>query len=164
MAAPLPLAVHIIAGVPTPQVNKVLLGEAGEHLVISRLLARGILAYQAPRNWKSDDVMLESGVTIQVKTTDKKPNWLVGNVHVDPKRFYALVDLRIADAAVVYVLSSAQVYEAAEALHRAVSSAHPNYKDIGMRNIQDPWIRQPALAPYEPGWLAPYREAWGQLL
>ena len=154
----------MIAGVPTPQVKKILLGEAGEHLVISRLLARGILAYQAPRNWKSDDVMLESGVTIQVKTTDKKLNWLVGNVDVDPRRFYALVDLRIPDAAMAYVLSSAHVYEAAEALHRAVSSAHPNYKDVGVRNIQDQWISRPVLAPFEPGWLAQFREAWGQFL
>ena len=150
----------MIVAMPTPQNDKALLGEAGEHLVISRLLARGLLTFLAPRGWKSDDVMLESGLTFQVKTTDKSRNWLVGKVLVEPARFYAFVDYHLPDAPVVYVLPSAKVFDAAEALHRAVSAAHPNYKDTGMRNIQDPWIRQSGVSPYLPGWLEEFREAW----
>ena len=150
----------MIVAMPTPQYSKVMLGEAGEYLVVSRLLARGRLAFLAPRNWRADDVMLESGFKIQVKTTDKSRNWLVSKVMVEPSRFYAFVDYHLAEAPVVYVLPSAKVFDAAEALHLAVTAAHPNYKDIGMRNIQDPWIRQPGVAPYEPGWLEEYREAW----
>ena len=115
----------MIVAMPTPQNGKLLLGEAGEHLVISRLLARGILAFLAPRGWKSDDVMLHSGFTLQVKTTDKSRNWLVGKVLVEPSRFYAFVDYRLPDAPVVYVLPSAKVFAAAEALHLAVTATHP---------------------------------------
>ncbi|MDA8355035.1 MAG: hypothetical protein M0Z95_01750 [Actinomycetota bacterium] len=84
----------------------------------------------------------------------------MGNVQVNLICFFAPVDYRLADAPVVYVLPSADVFDAAEALHRAVSVTPPSYKDIGMRNIHDPWIMQPPVAPYEPGWLEKYNEQW----
>ena len=53
--------------------DKTLVGAAGEHLVLSRLLSRGLLASQAPRGARKADVLLNplDGGTprlIQVKT------------------------------------------------------------------------------------------------
>ena len=53
--------------------DKQLVGAAGEHLVLSRLLARGLLASQAPRGTRKADILvnpLDGGrpVLIQVKT------------------------------------------------------------------------------------------------
>jgi hypothetical protein len=55
----------------TPQEQKVLLGEAAEHLVLARLLRSGSVASQAPRAWKADDILGRDGLRIQVKATVK---------------------------------------------------------------------------------------------
>jgi len=55
---------------PTSQAEKLLLGEAGEFLVLTRLLRHGHVASQAPRNWKADDILIHGGQSIQLKTTD----------------------------------------------------------------------------------------------
>ena len=54
--------------------DKQLIGAAGEHLVLSRLLTRGLLASQAPRGTRKADILvnpLDGGrpVLIQVKST-----------------------------------------------------------------------------------------------
>jgi hypothetical protein len=54
--------------------DKTLIGAAGEHLVLSRLLERGILASQAPRGTRKADILvnpLDGGLPqlIQVKAT-----------------------------------------------------------------------------------------------
>jgi hypothetical protein len=59
--------------------DKQLIGAAGEHLVLSRLLARGLLALQAPRGTRKADILvnpLDGGrpVLIQVKTTAGSKN------------------------------------------------------------------------------------------
>ena len=53
--------------------DKQLVGAAGEHLVLSRLLSKGLLASQAPRGTRKADILvnpLDGGrpVLIQVKT------------------------------------------------------------------------------------------------
>ena len=63
--------------------DKQLIGAAGEHLVLSRLLAQGLLASQAPRGVRTADILvnpLDDGkpLLIQVKTrsgdaSSKKP-------------------------------------------------------------------------------------------
>ena len=53
----------------TTHQQKVTLGEAGELLVASRLLAHGLIAGQLPRGYRSDDLYVELGneiVHIQV--------------------------------------------------------------------------------------------------
>ena len=60
--------------VSTVKTDKNLIGAAGEHLVLSRLLVRGVLASQAPRNTRKADILvnpLDGGKPrlIQVKTT-----------------------------------------------------------------------------------------------
>ncbi|PZS10978.1 MAG: hypothetical protein DLM70_00090 [Chloroflexi bacterium] len=64
------------------QAAKVLLGEAAEHLVLARLMRRDYVASQAPRAWKSDDILVRDGFRIQVKATTKgtRQGWMVGDV------------------------------------------------------------------------------------
>lgn len=144
--------------------EKILLGEAAEHLVLSSLLRRGYVASQAPRAWKADDILLGNGLRIQVKATvhgaDK--GWLVGNVLCDDKRYYAFVDFADESNAPIYVVPSRVVHSAAEAHHQKALELHPHAKDIAMRKIHDPF---PFFRSYEdeygPGWLLPYR--WDKL-
>ena len=61
--------------------DKALIGAAGEHLVLSRLLARGLLASQAPRGTRKADILvnpLDDGKPrlIQVKTRSQKAKTL----------------------------------------------------------------------------------------
>src|ERR1700722_3005309 len=51
--------------------ERLFLGEAGEHLVLVRLLRRRILVSQAPRAWADDDILGIDGLRIQVKATDR---------------------------------------------------------------------------------------------
>lgn len=85
------------------KVDKQLIGAAGEHLVLSRLLQRGILASLSPFNAFKADILvnpLNGGVAsyIQVKTTTKvnKSEWNVSEKdlnHDDKNMFYCFVEL-----------------------------------------------------------------------
>ena len=146
----------------TSSEHKILLGEAGEQLVLSRLLRLGFIASQAPRTWRSDDIYLSNGISLQVKTTVKKRNWMVGKVEVQEHRFYALVDYSDPFVPTVFVMPSKDIFAASEALHIAVQSKAktPNF-GLAIRNIQDPWIPTDAPPEYLPGWLEErYLEAW----
>ena len=147
----------------TPQNEKILLGEAGEHLVISRLLRLGYVASQAPRKWRGDDVLIDQGPSLQVKTTDKGLNWMIGQVRPNDRQFYALVDFREPDAPVVYVLSNKDIREVIERSGEAYQAVHRDSKDIGMRNVLDPWRKGCAPQKYPNGWLKHFRERWDQL-
>ena len=76
------------------QRQRVMIGEAGEHLVVSRLLARGYVAGQLPRTYKQDDVYAEvndHAVQLQVKTRLGVRSWPIGKVRPSERRFYAFV-------------------------------------------------------------------------
>lgn len=147
--------------VATPHAEKVLLGEAGEHLVMSRLLRHGHLASQAPRTWKADDILIHGGCSVQVKTTNKglKPEWLVGkSIEVSPVQFYALVDYRDALNPVVYVVPSGDLEVAAETADRRYYEQRPNSKPFDGRTVRDGWSHD--VPEYPDGWLQRYLEAW----
>ena len=40
---------------------------------------------------------------------------------------------------------------------------HPLWKDMGMRNVQDPWSKSSVSPEYPNGWLEDFRERWDQL-
>jgi len=144
--------------------SKVLLGEAGEHLVLSRLLRRGHVASQAPRTWTADDILIHGGQSVQVKTTDKgkRPEWLVGSsIEVSPLRFFALVDYRDPFAPVVYVVPSQSLEDAVAEADRRYYEQRPQSKPFAGRTISDGWNHD--VPEFPAGWLQPYREAWGQL-
>jgi hypothetical protein len=147
----------------TPQNEKILLAEAAEHLVISRLLRLGYPASQAPRTWRADDVLIDQGPSLQVKATDKGLSWMVGRVRPNDRQFYALVDFRQRFAPVVYVLSNEDVRKVIQAAHVADTVVHPLWKDMGMRNVQDPWSKSSVSPEYPNGWLEDFRERWDQL-
>jgi hypothetical protein len=147
----------------TPANDKMLLAEAAEHLVISRLLRLGYPSSQAPRTWRADDVFIDQGPSFQVKATDKGLSWLVGNVRQNERQFYALVDFRERLAPVVYVLSNADIRKVIEAAQEASIAGHPDFKDIGMRKLQDPWPKGCEPPKYPNGWLQNFEEQWQQL-
>jgi len=148
----------------TPREEKVLLGEAAEHLVLARLLRRGYVASQAPRAWKADDILGQDGLRIQVKATVKgtRHGWLVGNVVADPRRFYALVDFTDEKDAVIYVVPSSILHEAAEEYHREYCRLHPEAKqETTIRNVMDPFRFK--VCGFPEGWLEDFCERWQQL-
>ena len=85
--------------------DKNLIGAAGEHLVLSRLLSRGILASQAPRGTRKADILvnpLDGGKPklIQVKSTSSGSGpvgWKMKDEHMTEKStdlIYCFVDFR----------------------------------------------------------------------
>jgi hypothetical protein len=152
---------------------KRLIGEAGEHLVISRLHMLGYVASQAPRGWKAEDVFVREGPSFQVKSTNKgvKTGWMVGMIHPDDNLWYAFVDFQNTAPpnalpvyeSTVYVMPSSVAHEATDAATQAVSALHPEWKDIGLRKIRDPWDKDLHPPGFDNGWLERYREAWDQL-
>jgi hypothetical protein len=153
------------------QQMKVKLGEAGEHLVVSRLLARGLTAGQFPRGYKSDDILVEMGddiVRFQVKTSQYK-SWPIGTVLEHGRRFYAFVHFHAleapdVDSPVVYVLPSATVKLVTD-LHDDLWRIDHHSTQPGVPTLADPWRSKRIVEQgYPPGWLEQFREAWHLLL
>lgn len=141
--------------------EKLLLGEAGEHLVISRLLRHGHLAGQTPRTWRADDVLIHGGQSIQVKTT-KGAEWLISkDLSVDPRRFYALVDYRELLAPLIYVLPTRELAQACRTADRRYYEQRPASKPFDGYVVRDGWTHD--VPEYPAGWLQSYLEAWDQL-
>jgi hypothetical protein len=155
------------------------IGAAGEHLVLSRLLSRGILAAKAPDgtsvvdlvvHQRRSDGQLSIAVAIQVKTRLRgggDGGWHMQKKHEDhaePWLFYAFVDF-VPENPVVYVMPSSKVAQVVRDVH-ATWLARPGkhgqaHNDSKMRRIRPKW---PFEAPgvYD-GWMDQYREAWSLL-
>lgn len=153
----------------TIQQARVLLAEAGEHLVVSRLLGLGYVAGQLPRTYRADDVYVECAnrqiIHIQVKTTQLERNgWPVSRVEDDPMRYFAFVNLYDRLSPVVYMMPSATVRDALELHAKLYFLDHPPEKKPGVPSIIDPF-RSPRMEKerYAKGWLERYREAWNLL-
>lgn len=142
--------------------DKALIGAAGEHLVLSRLLARGLLAAQAPRGARKVDILVNfpdggEPCLVQVKTKTRGSAWPMNEKHEgirDPDLFYCFVDLGPVDS-LVYVLP-ARVVAAAIRKGHARWLATPRldggqHRDSVMRQIK------PA------NWMNKYLENWDQL-
>ena len=70
----------------TQKVQSAVLGDAGEHLVLSKLLLQGFIAGLAPTNTKDFDLIITSQdgefvAPIQVKTTMQKSQWRMDKKH-----------------------------------------------------------------------------------
>jgi hypothetical protein len=66
-----------------------LIGAAGEHLVLSNILKRGIIANQTPKNTEGFDILTLNvdgtpSPPIQVKTTMNKNGWIMEEKHEIP--------------------------------------------------------------------------------
>lgn len=155
--------------------DKNLIGAAGEHLVLSRLLERGILASQAPRGARKADILvnpLDGGlpILIQVKSTlftGKRLKWHMKSKHeeiADKDMFYCFVSLD-SDKSQVYVIPASQVSKAVKANHK-IWLETPGKQGQAHNDSEMRWITSeyPLTVPgFKDGWMDKYLENWSQL-
>jgi len=152
-----------------------LIGAAGEHLVLSRLSSRGLLASQAPRGTRKADVLvnpLDGGQPrlIQVKTRSrvaKTPSWAMSekNEFLSEKDlFYCFVDISKTHPD-VHVIPSILVAEILRDDHSTWLAAPGKngeaHNDNSMRRLTNDYKGRLKSAPE--GWLKKYLEAWDLL-
>lgn len=144
-----------------------LTGAAGEHLVLSRLLQRGIVAAQAPEGVRKVDILvnfLEGGIPcfIQVKSRQfgSDGGWHMQEKHesmVDKNLFYCFVDFE-PQSPTVHVIPSAVVADMVTRDHRKWLET-PGRK--GQMHNDNPMRRvKPNSLALEVGWMDRYLEAW----
>ena len=152
-----------------------LVGAAGEHLVLSRLLARGILAAQAPRGTRKADILVnhldgKAPCLIQVKTRSGKGadgGWHMKAKHEDIKdkdMFYCFVGLGEADSD-IYIIPAAKVAKVVRDSHatwlKTPGAKGQKHNDTDMRRIKNRYNMKISSAPE--GWMDKYLEQWNQL-
>lgn len=149
------------------KVDTILVGAAGEHLVLSRLLARGMLAAQAPRGVRKVDILVNHlddrpPVLIQVKTTTtgQRSGWTMSSRHEhirDQDLFYCFVDLK-PDNPTVHVIPAAVVADVLTQDHDiwiATPGKHGQpHNPTAIRSLR------PGCAGQDPGWMDPFLENW----
>ena len=156
-----------MAKAPRRKVDTALVGSAGEHLVLSRLLSRGFLASPAPRGTRKADILvnfLDGGepFLVQVKSRSRGPDrgWHMGEKHekiTDPDLFYCFVDFEPAHPE-VFVMPAPFVAEVIERDHRLWMEM-PGKK--GQPHNATPFRRmRPGCFGMEEGWMNEYQEAW----
>lgn len=152
--------------------DKNLVGAAGENLVLSRLLSRGILASQAPRGTRKADILvnpLDGGapLLIQVKTTlhtGNRAKWHMKEKHediTDTDMFYCFVDLgeKVSD---VYVIPAKKVAQVIKASHevwlRTPGKKGQAHNDNAMRWVTSkyPWD----VPGFKGNWMEEFLENW----
>ena len=152
--------------------DKNLVGAAGESLVLSRLLSRGILASQAPRGTRKADILvnpLDGGapLLIQVKTTlhtGKRAKWHMKEKHEDisdQDMFYCFVELGEKDSD-VFVIPAKKVSQVIKSSYKAWLKA-PGKKGQAHNETMMRWIT--SEYPWDvPGvtvsWMDEYLENW----
>ena len=152
-----------------------LVGAAGEHLVLSRLLSRGILAAQAPQGTRKADIIvhpLDDGTPwlIQVKTRLKGSvggGWKLDDKHMEeksPNLMYCFVDLQSVPEK-VYVVPSKKVAQVLveadkEWMLKPMRDGSKRSKNM-LRMIKPSFILELKSAPH--GWMDKYLENWDQL-
>ena len=152
--------------------DKTLVGAAGEHLVLSRLLSRDLLASQAPRGTRKVDVLvnpLDGGKPrlIQVKTRSAVGNslgWHMSLKHEsisEKDLFYCFVNLDLIIPS-VYVIPSRIVAKVVRDSHgewlKAPGQKGQKHNDTEMRRIKNDY--GPKFKSIKPGWMDKYLEAW----
>lgn len=152
-----------------------LIGAAGEHLVLSRLLSRGILAAQAPQGTRKADIIvhpLDGGTPwlIQVKTRLKGSaggGWKLDDKHMEeksPNLMYCFVDLQSVPEK-VYVVPSKKVSQVLveadkEWMKKPMRDGSKRSKNM-WRMIKPSFIIKLKSAPR--GWMDKYLENWNLL-
>jgi hypothetical protein len=148
-----------------------LTGAAGEHLVLSRLLSRGILAAQAPRGTRKADILVnhldkDSTALIQVKSRliGADGGWHMNQKHELIKEddiWYCFVDFE-PDSPKVYVVPSllvaTVVTEENESWMRTPGKGGKMHNKTEMRRILPKYPYEVPSAP--DGWINAYSERW----
>lgn len=155
--------------------DKSLVGAAGEHLVLARLLSRDLLASQAPRGTRKVDVLvnpLDGGKPrlIQVKTRSAVGNslgWHMSLKHESVSEkdlFYCFVNLDLINPS-VYVIPSRIVAKVVKDSHAEWLSTPgqkgQKHNDTEMRRIKNDY--GPTFQTVKAGWMDKYLEKWDQL-
>ena len=155
--------------------DKTLIGAAGEHLVLSRLLERGILASQAPRGTRKADILVnpldgKKPLLIQVKSTKAEKGalgWKMNDEHMKDTSsdlIYCFVDFRSSPQR-VFVIPSKKVAEVLVTIDKAwmkKPKKDGTKRDKNMwRMIKPHFIVKTKLTP--PGWMDEYLENWSLL-
>ena len=151
-----------------------LTGAAGEHLVLSRLLSRGILAAQAPRGARKADILVnhldkESTALIQVKArlTGSDGGWHMKQKHELIKEndiWYCFVDFEPKSPKVYVVpalLVATIVKEENETWMRTPGKGGKMHNETDMRRILPRYSYDVPSAPV--GWIDEYLERWDLL-
>ena len=153
------------------KIDTSLTGAAGEHLVLSRLLARGILAAQAPRGARKADVLVNfldggSPALIQVKSRQFGPDggWHMSEKHesqTEEDLFFCFVNFEPLSPT-VHVIPAAVVAEVVRKDHQ-IWLETPGQKGQAhqpsvMRRIK------PKSSSQEDGWMNRYLENWSQII
>ena len=157
------------------QIQTQLVGAAGEHLVLSRLLSRGILAAQAPQGTRKADIIvhpLDGGTPwlIQVKTRlngSAGGGWKLDDKHMEeksPNLMYCFVDLQSVPEK-VYVVPSKKVAQVLveadkEWMKKPMRDGSKRSKNM-WRMIKPSFIIKLKSAPH--GWMDKYLENWDLL-
>lgn len=152
-----------------------LVGAAGEHLVLSRLLSKGILAAQAPQGTRKADIIvhpIDDGIPwlIQVKSRLKGAaggGWKLDDKHMaetSSNLIYCFVDLQTTPEK-VYVVPSKKVSEILiEAdkkwMKKPMRDGSKRTKNM-WRMIKPKFILDLKSAPE--GWMDEYLESWNLL-
>ncbi len=147
-----------------------LTGAAGEHLVLSRLLQRGIVAAQAPEGVRKVDVLvnfLDGGrpcfIQVKARQFGSDGGWHMSLKHEevrDDDLFYAFVDFQ-PENPTVHILPSRVVAESISAAHK-IWLATPG-KNGKAHNPTDMRRLGPKIPGKSPGWLDEYLERWDLL-
>jgi hypothetical protein len=148
-----------------------LTGAAGEHLVLSRLLQRGVLAAPAPRGTSKVDILVNflderQPVLLQVKARQygSDGGWHMSEKHetvVDSDIFYCFVNFE-PEHPIVHVIPAVVVAEAVRVDHQTwLDTPGRNgrpHKPNKMRRIRPGQLGMPE------NWMDRYFEAWDQFL
>lgn len=155
--------------------DKTLIGAAGEHLVLSRLLEQGVLASQAPRGTRKADILvnpLDGGrpILIQVKSTTEigtRIKWHMKEKHeamVEKDLYYCFVALSKENSS-INVIPAKTVSKVVKSAYQAwlikPGAKGQAHNESGMR-----WIatNYPFDVPgIKDGWMDKYLENWDSL-
>ena len=155
--------------------DKQLVGAAGEHLVLSRLLNLGYLAAPAPRGTRKVDVLVnhldgKAPCLIQVKTRtglDADQGWHMSVKHEemrDPDMYYCFVALGDIQSN-VYVIPSEVVANAVKDSHatwlNTPGAKGQQHNDTDIRRIKNRYGMVLESAP--DSWMDKYLENWSLL-
>jgi hypothetical protein len=152
------------------KIDTSLTGAAGEHLVLSRLLSRGMLAAQAPRGARKADVLVNfldgrSPSLIQVKSRQfgSDGGWHMSEKHesqTEEDLFFCFVNFE-PQSPTVHVVPAAVVAEVVKKDHqiwlKTPGSKGQAHNPSVMRRIR------PQASSQEVGWMDKYLENWSQI-
>jgi hypothetical protein len=152
------------------KIDTSLTGAAGEHLVLSRLLSRGVLAAQAPRGARKADVLVNfldgrSPALIQVKSRQfgSDGGWHMSEKHetqTEKDLYFCFVNFEPASPT-VHVIPAAVVAEVIKKDH-LIWLDTPGKQGQAHNPTQMRRIR-PISFGQEEGWMDKYLENWSQI-